>query len=73
MKSTPAALLLIAALLTGCAPTPVREIPVRVPGPKTPEVPDALKGRSASTGPSISERMERLIQERDDSLTKARR
>ena len=73
MKSMLAVLLTIAALSSGCAQMPPAEIPVAVPCPPPPPAPAALKGKSVSTGPSISERLESLIEKRDDSLTKARR
>lgn len=73
MKKTIAAALTISVLSAGCALTQPHEIPVAVPPPPPPPLPAVLKGKSASTGPSISERLESSIKQRDDSLTKARR
>lgn len=57
-----------ALMLSACA-TPV---PVAVSCPPPPPVPDVLT-LPASTGPSLSERYEILIQQFKDSLTKAAR
>ena len=65
--------LLISALLPGCGLMQPREIPVAGACPKPPQAPSVLTDKPVSTGPSISERLETLILERDDSLTKARR
>lgn len=65
--------LLLAPLLPGCALLQPKEIPVAVQCPPPPPVPAVLLKPSALTGPSISERLETLIDERDSSLTKARR
>lgn len=73
MRNTTVVLALLALLSAGCAQQPPREIPVAVQCPPPPPVPAVLKGKSVSTEPSISERLERLIEERDSSLTKARR
>jgi len=73
MKTTSAAVLLMLALLQGCALQPQQEIPVGVQCPPPPPLPSVLRDRPASAQPNTSERLETLIEERDNSLTKARR
>ena len=62
------------SLLIGCAAT--QTVPIAVPCPALPPAPAALTS-SASTGPSLSERMEKLLTDYEkalaDLLTKAQR
>ena len=73
MRRTSLILLLLVLLLQGCALWQPKEIPVAVACPPPPPVPAVLMAPSVSTEPSISERLESLLQALGDSLTKARR
>lgn len=73
MKRTVVVVLLLAMLSSGCVPWLQRETPVAVACPPPPPAPGALTTRSASTGISTSAQWEKLIEERDGSLTNARR
>ena len=68
MLKTLAPSLLLPLLLTACA-TPV---PVAALCPQPPQVPSVLT-LPATTGPSIAERLEGLLKDYGDSLTKAQR
>lgn len=67
MRSTLAATLTCVALLLGCSSAPSTS-----PGSDRP-VPNVLKDSSATTQPSLSERMESLLEELEQSLRRARR
>lgn len=68
MKRMPAALLIIAALSSGCAQKPT--VPVAVSCPPSPTLPEVLK-KPRSSGPSLSERIEDSFSEFERSVTKA--
>ena len=73
MKNTALLWLPLALALQSCALMPRNEIPVAVACPPPPPVPAVLTAPYVSPSPSTSERLETSIQERDDSLTRARR
>lgn len=74
MQLTPVCTLVTALLLSSCAANEI--VPVAVSCPPPPPAPAALTS-SVSTGPSIAERMEKLLADyekaHEDSLTKAQR
>lgn len=74
MKNTTAVLLMLAALLPGCAglSTP-KELPVAAMCPPPPPVPAVLMDLSVSTQPSLAPRVESIETQLDERLTKARR